>query len=57
MNSARILIIEDDVEINQLVAKYLNKEGFDADSVYGKRSTLVYFQSGIPTHHFRLDVA
>lgn len=40
MDSARILIIEDDFEINQLVAKYLTKEGFAIDSVYDGREAL-----------------
>lgn len=42
MNSARILIVEDDVEINQLVAKYLNKEGFDTHSAYNGKEALSY---------------
>lgn len=40
MDSARILIIEDDLEINQLVAKYLTKEGFVTDSVYDGKEAL-----------------
>lgn len=42
MNSVRILIIEDDVEINKLVVKYLNKEGFDTNSAYNGREALSY---------------
>lgn len=45
MNSARILIIEDDVEINRLVAKYLNKEGFDTHSVYDGKEALSYISN------------
>lgn len=52
MNSARILIIEDDVEINQLVAKYLTKEGFDTDSVYDGRDALSY----ISNHEYQLII-
>ena len=40
MDSARILIIEDDFEINQLVARYLTKEGFVIDSVYDGKEAL-----------------
>ncbi len=45
MNSIRILIIEDDVEINQLVAKYLNKEGFDTHSAYNGKEALSYISN------------
>ncbi|HEX3043956.1 MAG TPA: response regulator transcription factor [Bacillota bacterium] len=45
MNSARILIIEDDIEINQLVTKYLNKEGFDTDSVFNGREALSHISN------------
>lgn len=33
MNPIRILVVEDDAEINLLVSTYLGKEGFDIDSV------------------------
>jgi DNA-binding response OmpR family regulator len=45
MNSVRILIIEDDNEINQLVAKYLNKEGYDTHSAYNGKEALSYISS------------
>lgn len=45
MDSARILIIEDDVEINQLVAKYLSKEGFDTSSVYDGKQALSHISN------------
>ncbi|WJH33800.1 response regulator transcription factor [Paenibacillus aurantius] len=40
MKAARILIIEDDREINQLIANYLSKEGFVTESVYNGREAL-----------------
>lgn len=45
MGPARILIVEDDVEINQLVAKYLSKEGYDTQSVYNGKDALSYLSS------------
>lgn len=40
MHSARILVIEDDAEINQLVTKYLTKEGFDTHSAHNGKEAL-----------------
>jgi DNA-binding response OmpR family regulator len=45
MQSARILVIEDDAEINQLVTKYLNKEGFDTHSVLNGKEALSQISS------------
>ncbi|KLU58955.1 sensory transduction protein regX3 [Peptococcaceae bacterium CEB3] len=42
MHSTHNLVIEDDIEINQLVAKYLQKEGFETNSVYDGREALSY---------------
>jgi DNA-binding response OmpR family regulator len=36
-----ILVVEDDIEINQLVTKYLNKEGFETHSVYNGKDALL----------------
>jgi DNA-binding response OmpR family regulator len=36
----KILVVEDDFEINQLITKYLNKEGFDTYSVYNGKDAL-----------------
>ena len=38
----RILVIEDDVEINQLVTRYLGKEGYRTDGVYNGKEALFY---------------
>jgi DNA-binding response OmpR family regulator len=48
----KILIIEDDIEINQLVTKYLNKEGFDIHSVYNGMDAL----SSISTQEYQLII-
>lgn len=48
----QILIIEDDVEINQLVAKYLNKEGFHTHSVHNGKEALSY----ISNHDYQLII-
>ncbi|WP_028778008.1 response regulator transcription factor [Shimazuella kribbensis] len=48
----RILIIEDDVEINQLVSRYLNKEGFHTHSVYNGKDALAY----ISKHDYQLII-
>jgi DNA-binding response OmpR family regulator len=45
MQSARILVIEDDAEINQLVTKYLNKEGFDTQSVHNGKEAITHISS------------
>jgi DNA-binding response OmpR family regulator len=37
----KILVVEDDIEINQLVTKYLNKEGFETHSVYNGKDALL----------------
>lgn len=37
---SKILIAEDDIEINQLIARYLNKEGFDTYAVYDGKEAL-----------------
>ncbi|SFF17976.1 DNA-binding response regulator, OmpR family, contains REC and winged-helix (wHTH) domain [Paenibacillus catalpae] len=42
MISTRILIIEDDLEINQLVARYLKKEGYETQSAYNGKEALAY---------------
>jgi DNA-binding response OmpR family regulator len=36
----RILVIEDDMEINQLVTRYLSKEGYQTDGVYNGKEAL-----------------
>ncbi|MXQ54238.1 response regulator transcription factor [Shimazuella alba] len=38
----RILVIEDDREINQLVTRYLRKEGYQTDGVYNGKEALAY---------------
>ncbi|SHE35170.1 DNA-binding response regulator, OmpR family, contains REC and winged-helix (wHTH) domain [Seinonella peptonophila] len=48
----QILIIEDDVEINQLVAKYLSKEGFHTHSVYNGEEAL----SHLSNHEYQLII-
>jgi DNA-binding response OmpR family regulator len=42
-----ILIIEDDVEINQLIARYLSKEGFKTFSLYTGREAINTINSGL----------
>jgi DNA-binding response OmpR family regulator len=41
----KILVVEDDIEINQLVTKYLNKEGFDTHSVYNGKDALSFIST------------
>jgi len=48
----KILIVEDDIEINQLVTKYLGKEGFDVHSAYDGKEALAY----IYDHEYQLVV-
>ncbi|MDQ0061633.1 response regulator transcription factor [Paenibacillus harenae] len=38
----KILVVEDDLEINQLVSRYLEKEGFDIHSAYDGQEALSY---------------
>lgn len=40
MELVRILVVEDDIEINQLVTRYLMKESFSVDSVFNGREAL-----------------
>ncbi|MBB6730404.1 response regulator transcription factor [Cohnella zeiphila] len=40
MHPARILVAEDDAEINRLIAKYLNKEGYEVQSVYNGKDAM-----------------
>ncbi|NIK71365.1 response regulator transcription factor [Paenibacillus sp. BK720] len=42
MNATRILIIEDDLEINQLIARYLKKEDYEVQSAYNGKEALAY---------------
>ncbi|WP_338134386.1 response regulator [Cohnella candidum] len=48
----KILVIEDDREINQLVTKYLEKEGFEIHSVYDGKEALSY----ITNHEYGLVI-
>jgi DNA-binding response OmpR family regulator len=48
----KILLVEDDIEINQLVTKYLSKEGFEVHSVYDGKEAL-FFLNG---HEYQLVV-
>lgn len=41
----KILLVEDDIEINQLVSKYLGKEGFDIHSAYDGNEALSYISN------------
>ncbi|TJY42828.1 response regulator transcription factor [Cohnella pontilimi] len=52
MQTACILVIEDDIEINQLVTKYLSKEGYEAHSVYNGKDAL----SEIAKHEYHLVI-
>lgn len=45
LEQIKILVIEDDREINQLVSKYLLKNGFLVDSVYNGSDALEKFRS------------
>lgn len=40
MNDIKILVVEDDREINQLLEKYLSKEGYEVISAYNGREAL-----------------
>lgn len=51
----RILVIEDDREINQLVKRYLSKEGYQIDSVYDGKEALSYL-SKFEYHLIILDL-
>ncbi|WP_199615455.1 response regulator transcription factor [Paenibacillus alkalitolerans] len=48
----KILIVEDDIEINQLITKYLKKEGFDIHSAYDGKEALSY----ISNHEYQLAI-
>lgn len=48
----KILLVEDDIEINQLVSKYLGKEGFDIHSAYHGKEALAYIQN----HEYQLVI-
>ncbi|QGQ96542.1 DNA-binding response regulator [Paenibacillus psychroresistens] len=48
----KILVVEDDIEINQLITKYLDKEGFDTHSVYNGMDAL----SSIASHDYQLII-
>lgn len=52
MDSARILIVEDDVEISQLVARYLDKEGFSTRCVYDGQEAL----ASIAGHEYQMII-
>lgn len=43
MNPIRILVVEDDAEINLLVSTYLSKDGFDVDSVMDGQEAIERF--------------
>ncbi|WP_028612354.1 response regulator transcription factor [Paenibacillus harenae] len=48
----KILVVEDDIEINQLVTKYLEKEGFAIHSAYDGKEALTY----IANHEYQLAI-
>lgn len=48
----KILLVEDDIEINQLVSKYLGKEGFDIHSAYDGKEALAFIQN----HEYQLVI-
>lgn len=48
----KVLLVEDDIEINQLVSKYLGKEGFDIHSAYDGKEALAYIQN----HEYQLVI-
>ncbi|MBB3131017.1 DNA-binding response OmpR family regulator [Paenibacillus rhizosphaerae] len=48
----KILLVEDDIEINQLVSKYLGKEGFDIHSAYDGKEALTHIQN----HEYQLVI-
>jgi len=48
----RILLVEDEIEINRLVAKYLAKEGFEIDSAYDGDEAL----ARIRDHEYQLVI-
>lgn len=48
----RILLVEDDIEINRLVAKYLAKEGFEIDSAYDGDEALALIRD----HEYQLVI-
>lgn len=45
MDSLKILIAEDDSEINRLISRYLSKEGYKIDSAYDGREALAFLSS------------
>lgn len=51
----KILIVDDDVHIAELISLYLNKEGYETKEVYGGKSALQVFSSFAP-HLVLLDI-
>ncbi|SFJ17506.1 DNA-binding response regulator, OmpR family, contains REC and winged-helix (wHTH) domain [Paenibacillus sp. UNC496MF] len=42
MISTRVLIIEDDLEINRLITRYIQKEGYETQAAYNGKEALAY---------------
>lgn len=45
MNTIKILVVEDEIEINQLISKYLSKEGYIVNSAYDGKDALTKLSS------------
>ena len=57
MNKQKILIVDDDENIAELVSLYLTKECFDTMMVHDGERALVAFDTYKPNHSFRSHAA
>lgn len=55
MNKLKIMVVDDDVRIAELISLYLNKEGYETKEVYNGREALDEFQTFSP-HLILLDI-